>query len=152
MVMPGTDCSRSSAYVVSDASCRSRPSIPAAIKRPRGSRHRDRADDVGTAGFLAIGQPGPVHVVGRDDLDGAAALVLRRALQEDVAPADQRAGAERRVHLVRRERHEVEMLGVVVRLDVDSPMRRQLRGIDQDARADAHALFAPDDGWAGRSR
>ena len=110
--------------------------MPASISVCGRHRHRDRADDVGAAGFLAIGQTGPVHVGRRDDVDRAAAVILRRALQERVAAAHQRAGAERRVHLVRREHDVVEVLRVVVRLDVDAAVRRQLRRIDEDPGAD----------------
>ena len=66
--------------------------------------------------------------------------VLRLALRGTRRAADQRASAERRIHLVRRERDEVEMLRVAVRPDVDAPVRRKLRGIDENPRADGVRL------------
>ena len=78
-----------------------------------GRRQRDRADHVRAAGLLAVGHVRPGDVVGGDGVDRAAAAVLGRALQEDVAAADERARAERRVQLVRGQRDEVEVLRVV---------------------------------------
>ena len=105
-----------------------------------GNRHRHRTHDVGTARLLAIGQTRPLHVGRRHDIHGSATLVLRIALQEEVARANQRPGAKRRVHLVRRQRHEIEMLGVVVRPDVDAAVGCQLRRVDQDACPDGMCL------------
>ena len=93
-------------------------------QRPRGHSHGHRADNVGAAGLVAVGRAGPMHVVEGDDVDRAAATVLRRLAQEDLARADQRPGAERRVHLVRRQGHEVEVLRVVVGAHVHPAVRR----------------------------
>ena len=54
---------------------------------------------------------------------------------EHVLRADQRSGAKRRVHLVSREDHEIQVFGIVVRLDVDRTVGRELGGIDKDACA-----------------
>ena len=62
--------------------------------------------------------------------------MLRRPLQERVPTPHQRTGAERRVHLVRRQHDVVEMFGIVDCLDVDAAMRGELRGIDEDPRPD----------------
>ena len=110
-------------------------------------RHRDSADDVGTARFLTIRQAGPADVVGGHDLHGPAALVLRLALQERVAAANQRSGTERRVHLMRGERDVVEMLRVVVRLDVDPAVRGELRGIDENPGPDRVRLARQTMDW-----
>ncbi len=107
---------------------------------------------LGLPGLFAIGQSGPVDFVRRDDLHRSSARVLRCTVEEHVLRANQRSGAERRVHLVSREDHEVEVFGIVVWLDVDAAMRRQLRGIDKNAGADAREPFAPAGGWAARSR
>ena len=116
-------------------------------QRARGNRHRNRPDDVGTPGFFPIRQSSPVHMCRRHDVHGAAPLVLRGALEEDVSPANERAGTERGIHLVGRERHEVEMLGVAVRFDVDPAVGRQLGGVDEDSRADGVRLARETMDW-----
>ena len=55
--------------------------------------------------------------------------------QQHVATADQGACPEWRVHLVGGEHDEIEVLGIPVRLDVDAPVRGELRGIHQDPGA-----------------
>ena len=75
------------------------------------------------------------HVVDGDRPHRAAARLVR-AGAEPVAPADQRTGAERRVHLVAGEGDEVEVPGVVVGTHVDGPVGGELGGVDQDPPAD----------------
>ena len=48
--------------------------------------------------------------------------------------------AKWRIPLVNGERHEIKVLRVVIRLNVDPPMRRELRRVDKNARADAMRL------------
>ena len=97
-------------------------------------RERDRAHHVGRARFVALGRRGPGYFVGGHEADRAAAAHLGLALLEGVATADQRAHAERRVHLVAGEREVVDVARIVDRTHLDATVRRQLRGVDQDAR------------------
>ena len=126
----------------SSASLRAARRSIAVSSRARGSGGCDSANDVGTAGFLAVRQSSPMHFIGRHDIDRAASPVLRRASQEDVATANQHTRAEGRVHLVAGECHEIEMLRVAVRLYVDATVWRELCGIDEDGGADGMSFLA----------
>src|SRR5207247_3027844 len=101
-----------------------------------GDAERDRADDVGRPGLLAVGEIWPNGVVPRDDVDSTAAHDLRRA-REEIARRDQHAGAVRRVHLVSRQRYEVEVARVAGGADLDAMVRCELRRIDRHASAEA---------------
>ena len=105
----------------------------------RGRGHRHGADDVRAAGFFAVRQVGPGDVGRGHDVDGAAAAILGRT-GERRASADQRAGPERRIHLVGGERHEVQMLRIGRRAHGDGTMRGQLRGVDENPRPDGMRL------------
>ena len=116
-------------------SCRARRASCAAIAgQPRrwssraAAARATRADHVGRSGFLAVGRGGPDDLVEVDQVDGAAADQERVAVLERRPWADQRAGAERRVHLVPAEGDEVGVGG-------ERPVRRELRAVDQDRDA-----------------
>ena len=55
---------------------------------------------LGLPGLFAIGQSGPMDLVRRHDVHRPSAPVLGGAVLEHVLRANQRSGAERRVHLV----------------------------------------------------
>jgi hypothetical protein len=91
------------------------------------------ADDAGHVRRARLVARGPL-VPGRVAVDharGTASAKVGLGLVEPVAAPDQGPGTERRVELVPRERDVVEAL----RVEVDGPMRGQLRGVDEDARA-----------------
>ena len=93
---------------------------------------RGDAEHVGRAGLVPIGALLPVDVV-----DAAPTRRRRRrpggrgAASSQSRPADERAGAERRVRLVARER---EVVDAGCR-EVDAAVRQQLRGVHREARA-----------------
>ena len=89
---------------------------------------RDRAEHVGRAGFLAFGRIAPHDLVEVHEVDGAAAGEERIAFGEGGARTDERARAERRVHLVAAPRHEVGGRG-------DRPVRRELGRIEEYGHA-----------------
>ena len=115
-------------------SCSTMRSQPSSVE-PRGRRREgDGAEQVGRAGLLPVGQVGPHDLVERDGVDRAAATMVGRAAEAVSAP-DERAATERGVQLVRRQRDEVEVLGVAVGPHVDRPVRGELGGVDEDPPA-----------------
>ena len=113
-----------------------RDALPAEVlEDERGRRERDRAEHVRRTRFAAIREVGPRDVVGRDGQHGPAADVVGRR-RERVPATDQRARAERCVHLVRGERDEVEVLRIVVWAHVDGTVAGELGGVDGDVSAD----------------
>ena len=103
--------------------------MPDLLQRLAGGGEGDGADHVGRAGLEAVGRVGPDDVVERDELDRAAAVQQRVAVQRHAA--DERAGAERRVELVAGEREVVDA-GVGHR---DRAVRGELGGVDEELRA-----------------
>ena len=99
--------------------------------RRAGGGDGDGADDVGAAALVAGGARGPRDAVGRDARRRAAAAQVGRAGVEPVAASGQHAGAERRVQLVAGEGDVVDAAGG----DVDGPVRRELRRVDEHAGA-----------------
>ena len=91
----------------------------------------DRAHDVRAARLMAIRERRPLDVVGGHVADGAAAGKHRLGVGEHRRRPDQNAAAERRVHLVPREREEVD----AHRHHVDGSVRRQLGGVDREQRS-----------------
>ena len=73
-----------------------------------GGMERDRAEDVGGAGFFAFGRVGPRDFVEVDEVDGAATGEERVTVGEGASRPDEGAGAEGGVHLVPAPRHEVD--------------------------------------------
>ena len=96
-----------------------------ALELARGGGEGERAEHVGRSGFLSIGRGVPDDLVEVDQVDGAAADQERVAVLERRPWADQRAGAERRVHLVPAEGDEVGRRG-------ERPVRRELGAVDED--------------------
>ena len=121
---PSTSCSVSRGLVVLDR----RAVLP---DRRAGRGEGDGAEHVGAAGLVAGGAGGPAHR-GLGDLRGGAAAgeVGLRGIQP-VAATGEHAGAVGGVHLVPRERDPVD----VERAEVDRPVRRELGGVEQHARA-----------------
>ena len=116
------------ALVIDDA-------VPADLAQRRRRRGEgDGPEQVGGSRLLPVGKVGPCDVVERDRVDGAAPTMVWRA-RERVSAPDNRAATERRVQLVRRQRHEVEVLGIVMGTHVDRPVRGQLGGVDEDSPA-----------------
>ena len=95
--------------------------------RGAGRREGDGAEHVGAAGLVACGAGDPAGAV-LGDLRGGAATgeVGLRGIQP-VAAAGEHAGAVGGVHLVAREGDPVD----VERVEVDHPVGRVLRGVEQ---------------------
>jgi hypothetical protein len=98
-------------------------------------RQCHRADDVRAPGLLPVRQIGPRDVIDGDRVHRAATAVVRDRCEAGPR-TDERAAAERGVHLVRREDHVVEVSGIVMGAHVDRSVGRELGGVDQDATAD----------------
>ena len=98
---------------------------------PARRPERDRAHDVRRAGLVALGRIGPHDVVERDELDRPAAAQQRLAALEGATAGDERAGPERRVELVPRQREVVDARA----RHVDGAMRRELGGVDEELGA-----------------
>ena len=104
---------------------------PELAEDPARRPQRDRAHHVGRPRLVALGRVGPHDVVERDELDRPAAAQQRLAALEGAAAGDERAGPERRVELVPRQREVVDARG----RHVDGAMRRELGGVDEELRA-----------------
>ncbi len=108
---------------------------PDALQDFDGFGKGDCADDVRTSCLILVRRPSPVCLVLRYCSDNAAANRIRCPPFKKILRSDEHAGAERRIHFVRRIRDEVKMLRVVVRKDVDGAMRCQLGGVDKNSRS-----------------
>ena len=63
--------------------------------------------------------------------------------RERTSRTDERAGAVRGVHLVRRQGDEIQVARIVVRAHVDRAVGGQLGGVDEDAPTDGVHLLPP---------
>src|SRR5712692_8267604 len=99
-----------------------------------GDPQRDGPDDVRRSRLLAIRQVGPNGVVPGDDADSPTAHDLWRP-GEEVPGGHEHTGAVGRVHLVARERDEVEVPRIARRPHVDAIVRSELSGIYRHQRA-----------------
>ena len=142
---------RCSAWAVSSASWRAIASMPMRCIARTAAASATAPTTFGVPASSRSGPCGPGHLVERHELDRAAAALLGLAALERVAPADQRAGAERRVHLVRRQRHVVEVRGIVERADVDragaAPVARSRPGSARRRHAPSAAMRCTSGMW-----
>ena len=119
---------------VSSASWAAIRSSPIVVE---GRRRRGEATAPRTFGLPASSRSGrSAHATASGDGDDGAAAAMVGAGANHVAGPIERAGAERGVHLVRRQGDEVEVARVVVGAHVDRAVGGQLGGVDEDAPAD----------------
>ena len=128
---PGTDARPPRSRSASARSCAATASIPSAPSARQAAPSATAPTTFGRPGLVALRRVGPDDAVERHELDRAAAVQQRRGVAEPADGPDERAGAERRVELVAREREEVDARGG----HVDRPVRRELRGVDEQPRA-----------------
>jgi hypothetical protein len=91
----------------------------------RGKRHG--SDDVRRAGLVALRRVGPDDLGRRHELDRSAPVQQRLVLGQPAFVAAQRAGSERCVELVARERQEVDAGAG----HVDRTVRSELGSVDE---------------------
>jgi hypothetical protein len=103
------------------------PQLP---QDPARGPEGDRAHHVGRARLVALRCIGPDDVVECHELDRPAAAQQRLAALQHAAARDERAGPERRVELVPRQREVVDAGG----RHVDGAMRRELGSVDEELR------------------
>ena len=112
--------------------------LPVRGDRGTGGGDGDGADDIGAAALVAGRTRGPRDAVGRYARRRAAAAQVGRSGVEPVAAPGQHPGAVRRIQLVAGEDDVVD----AARGDVDDPVRRELRSVDQNpglvALSDGH--------------
>ncbi len=106
-----------------------------------GSRQGHRADGVGAAGLVTVGRLGPGDAVEGDDLHRAAAGHIGVAARKNVAPANDGAGPKGGIHLMGRDRDEIQVRRVVQRAHGHLAVWGQLGAVGQDVGAGGVRFF-----------